>query len=145
MQRAGRWWFGTASVGLVCLLFVFAAEPAPAQVLYGSVVGSVKDSSGGAIPTASVTAVSEQTRLTRKVVSDAAGNYTISTLPAGTYDVSVTAQGFKTYVKTAVPIIINGVARVDATLEVGTVTQTVEVMAGAQLLQTDRADVHTDL
>ena len=137
-------------LGLCALLCTFvallwSARPVAAQVLYGSLVGSVKDASGASVPDASVTAVQEETRLSRKVVTDAAGNYTVSTLPAGTYDVSVSAQGFKTYDKTAVPVAINAVARVDATLEVGAITQTVEVKAETQLLQSDRADVHQDL
>lgn len=143
MQKVGKWSFGLAMAGLVCVLCF--AQSAGAQVLYGSVVGSVRDASGAAIPDASVTALQQETRLSRKVVSDAAGNYTISTLPAGTYTITVSAQGFKTFDKTAVPVVINGVARVDATLEVGAMTQTVEVRAQTQLLQSDRADVHQDL
>lgn len=120
-------------------------RPARAQVLYGTLVGSVTDPSGAAVPGATVTVTQQQTQLTRSVTTDQAGGYTVSTLPAGTYAVKITAKGFKTYTHTGVSLVINSVTRVDAALELGAVNQTVEVTATAATLQTDRADVHHDL
>ena len=116
-----------------------------AQVLYGTIVGNVKDPTGAVVPDATVTVIQTETGLTREVKTDSRGGYTASTLSAGTYTVRVAAKGFKTFEKTDVPVVINTVNRVDATLEVGAVSQTVQVNASAAVLQTDRADVHHDL
>ena len=116
-----------------------------AQVLFGSLVGSVTDSSGAAVPGATVTVTQAETQLTRAATTDSSGTYTLSTLVAGTYEVKISARGFKTFDKPGVKISINTVERVDATLEVGQITQTVEVTGAAPLLQADRPDVHHDL
>lgn len=130
--------------GMLTLLFP-AARPCTGQVLYGTLVGSVKDAQGAAVPGVTVAVTQEQTLLKRAVRTDQSGQYTISTLPAGTYDVRISATGFKAFTKVGVPVTINAVARVDGTLQVGSVSETVEVRAETQLLQTDRADVHSDL
>jgi hypothetical protein len=116
-----------------------------AQILYGSLVGSVKDPSGAAVPGAAVTVTQVQTQLTRSVTADQSGDYTISTLSGGTYTVKVSAPGFKTYSQTGVNVTINSITRVDASLALGAVSQSVEVTAAAAVLQTERADVHHDL
>ncbi|PYT80687.1 MAG: hypothetical protein DMG40_12060 [Acidobacteria bacterium] len=127
-------------------LVLFLTPPASeTQVLYGTLVGNVKDPSGGAVAGAKVIVTQEQTHLTRSVTTNQSGGYTIPTLSPGTYDVAISAQGFKTFAQIGVPVEINAVARVDATLSVGGVAQTVEVKAATQLLQTDRSDVHSDL
>lgn len=130
--------------GLVLLTFTVAA-PVGAQILYGSVVGTVKDAQGGAIPGATVSIVNQETNLTRDSVTNAEGAYTINSVPAGPYDVKVALTGFREAVRTRVPVTIGQIARVDVTLEVGALTETVTVASEAQLLQTDKADVHTEL
>lgn len=116
-----------------------------AQVLYGTLVGNVRDQSGAGVPGATVVATQTETGIIRQTRTDQTGGYTLSTLAGGTYTVSVSAKGFKTFVKSDVPLAINTVNRVDATLEVGAVHETVQVTAGVAVLQTDRADVHHDL
>lgn len=135
---------------VILAAFTFAlllAVPGPsnAQVLYGTLVGNVKDPTGAVVPGATVTVIQAQTGLTRQVQTDSRGGYTASTLSAGTYTVRISAKGFKTFVRADVPVVINTVNRVDATLEVGAVNQTVQVNASAAVLQTDRADVHHDI
>src|SRR5271169_6588435 len=132
---------------LVCvilgLLFVLGTAPRlDAQVLFGSVVGSVKDPTGAAVPGASVALTQQETQETRSAKTDAAGEYSLTTLTAGTYVIKISAQGFKTSSQTGVEVVINSVTRVDATLELGAVNQSVEVSASAAVLQTERADVH---
>lgn len=139
----GKSWL--AVLGLVLLFGLGTAPKVSAQTLYGSVVGSVKDPSGGAVPSATVTVTQVQQQLTRSVTTDQSGGYTISTLSAGTYTVKVTAQGFKSFSQTGVVVSINTITRVDAALELGAVNQSVEVSATAAVLQTERADVHHDL
>src|SRR5579863_9579437 len=134
-----------AGLSLVLLFALGTAPELKAQVLYGSLVGSVKDPSGAAVPGATVAVTQAETQLTRSVTSGQAGDFTISTLPAGTYAVKISASGFKTYTQTGVGVSINTITRVDASLELGAVSQSVEVSATAAVLQTDRADVHHDL
>ncbi|MGH9351137.1 MAG: carboxypeptidase regulatory-like domain-containing protein, partial [Terriglobia bacterium] len=146
LHRGFSAWIRHGLWAIVFLTMVLAiTRPGVAQVLYGSLVGNVKDPAGAAVPGAKVTAIQSQTQLTRSATTDQSGGYTISTLSAGTYLVKISAPGFKTFAKTGVPIIINSVARVDANLQLGAVTQTVQVSSGAQLLQTERADGHSDL
>jgi hypothetical protein len=116
-----------------------------AQTLYGSIVGNVSDPSGAAIPGATVTVTEKQTDFERQVTTDSAGGYSLPTIPAGTYSIKVSKSGFKTFERKDVPATVNTISRIDVTLEVGAVTQTVEVTATAPLLTTDRADVHHDL
>ncbi len=138
-----RWVFGI--LGACTAILLLFAESAGAQVLYGSLVGSVKDASGAAVAGAVVQAIQEQTQVTRHAVTDATGQYSLSNLSPGDYDLKVTAQGFKTSARQHVPIVLNSVSRFDATLEVGEISQTVEVTSAAPMLQTDRADVHHDI
>ncbi|MPY89383.1 MAG: hypothetical protein GEU99_15830 [Luteitalea sp.] len=116
-----------------------------AQVLYGSIVGTVKDSSDAAVPGATVTATATETNLVLTGVTNEAGNFTIANVLPGPYDVKVELQGFREFVRTGVPITANTISRVDATLEIGELAETITVASEAALLQTDRADVHTEL
>ena len=127
------------------MLAALFLRPACAQVLYGSMVGDVTDVSGATVPGAQVVATQEQTQLVRKAVTDPNGRYTLSTLTPGDYDIKITASGFKTFAKDHVPVTLNNITRVDASLQVGEVNQTVEVSGAAPPLQTDRADVRHDI
>ena len=82
------------------------AAPVTAQILYGSIVGVVKDAQGAVIPGATVTIVNRDTNLTRETVADAQGNYSIGNVLAGPYDVKVSLQGFRDYVRSDVPVVI---------------------------------------
>ena len=132
-------------VGLVVLAFVVAAVPAAAQILYGSVVGVVKDSTGAFIPGATVTIVNKETNLTREATTSGEGSYSLINLLPGPYDVKVTLSGFRDVARPNVPITIGQIARIDFTLEIGTVAETVMVIGESPILQTDKADVHTSL
>jgi hypothetical protein len=116
-----------------------------AQVLYGSVVGHVKDAQGAAIPAATVTVTSKETNLTRETVTNEAGEYTIPNVVPGPYDVKVSLTGFREANQTGVPVTAGQISRVDVKLEIGSLTETVTVASDAQLLQTDKADLHTEL
>ena len=133
----------------VILLAVFAlaltASSAGAQILYGSVTGNVKDAQGAAVPGATVTVVNKETNLTRDTVTTGDGTFTLNNVLPGPYDVKVSLTGFREGIRTNVPVTIGQISRVDVTLEVGALTETVTVASEAQLLQTDKADVHTEL
>ncbi|MEP6594025.1 MAG: carboxypeptidase regulatory-like domain-containing protein, partial [Acidobacteriota bacterium] len=122
------------------------AAPAASQVLYGSIIGTVNDATGAALPGAAVTIEQTETQLTRELVTDASGNYHFTAVPTGTYRISVKMNGFRTYSRTGVPITLNSVARVDAKLELGQVSETVIVSGSdSPVLQTDRAEVRAEL
>ena len=116
-----------------------------AQVLYGSIVGNVTDSTGAAVPGATVTIEQTETKLKRELVADAAGAYHFTAVPSGTYTITVTMDGFRSFDRRGVPVTLNSTARVDAKLEVGQLTETVSVSAESPLLQTDRAEVRSEL
>jgi hypothetical protein len=132
-------------ISIVVLAFAFVPAPASAQLLYGSLVGTVKDAQGARVPGATVTIVAKETNLTREGSTDAQGSYSFNNMLAGPYDVKVSLSGFREFVRSNVPVTVGEISRVDVTLEVGTLSETVTVESEAQLLQTDKADVHTEL
>jgi hypothetical protein len=118
---------------------------AHAQVLYGTLTGSVKDSAGAMVPSATVAIVQTETKNARVTTTNNEGSYLLSTVQTGTYDITITKQGFKQYVAKDVAVTLNTEVRVDAELEVGEASQTVSVVADEALLQTDRADLHEQI
>ena len=131
---------------LVLLMLVFCCtSPGRAQVLYGSLTGTVTDTSGAAIAGAKVEAVNVATGASGSVTADSSGVYRFGNLQEGTYKVTVSAPTFGTSVSENVPVIVNNVQRVDAQLKIASQTQIVVVTSEAEVLQTEKADVHTDL
>jgi hypothetical protein len=118
---------------------------AAGQVLYGGVTGTVTDPSGAGVPGATVTITHKETSLSREAVSNETGIYTFTNVQAGTYDLKVSLAGFREFLKTAVPVSVNQISRVDVKLDVGALAETITVASAAELLQTDKADVHTEL
>jgi outer membrane receptor protein involved in Fe transport len=145
---SGRGFWSGARVfvaSLSVLAIGLVAAPLHAQVLYGSIVGVVSDAQGSSIPAATVTVVNKGTNLSQETVTNANGEYTISNLQPGQYDVKVGLQGFREFIKTNVPVTAGQISRVEAKLEIGALTETVTVESAAQLLQTDKSDLHTEL
>jgi hypothetical protein len=119
--------------------------PADAQVLYGSIVGSVTDASQASVPGAAVIAIHQETNLARETTTHRDGGYRFANLLPGAYSLRVALVGFKEYVKRDVPVSANTVARVDVMLELGAVEETVTVESERALLQTDTGDLHAEL
>src|SRR6201987_610929 len=111
-----------------------------AQAVTGTVLGTVLDSSGGAIPNAKVTLTEVNTGASRDTQTNDSGNYTFPSVPEGNYSVSIEAPGFKKETKPNVRVDVNTNARVDSTLQPGAITEQVVVTAEPPPLQTDRAD-----
>jgi hypothetical protein len=135
---------------LFCALLVPAvliAHPAmaTAQVLYGSMVGNVADVSGAGVPGATVVITHRETGASHEAVTDATGAYRFSTLQPGTYTMTVKLTGFRTFSREQIPVTLNNVTRVDAGMQVGQLSETVTVSAETPLLQTDRAEVRSEL
>jgi hypothetical protein len=129
---------------LVAALLALAG-PAGAQVLYGTLVGNVADTSGAAVPGATVTLINMNTNLARETTTGTEGAYRFVNVVPGTYRIRVVLTGFKEYVREGVPISTNAVARVDISLEVGAVTESVTVQSEVSLLQTDSGSVQSEL
>ena len=137
----------------VCVFAVIAlaisatwlAPPAAGQALYGSIIGNVKDAQGGTLPGVVLTAVNTGTGLKVEATSDETGAYAFRNLLPGTYDVTASLTGFREHQEKGIPVSAGNPARVDVTLEIGAMTETVEVVSNTTLLQTDKADISTEL
>ncbi len=127
-------------LGLVLLAGLFSARSASAQTA-ATIVGDIKDSSGAAAPNVAVTVVNEGTRIERKVQTNEAGRYRVSPLNPGTYTIQVEAPGFKKQVRSGVVLEVAAVLEVDFTLDVGELTETVEVTGVTPVLQTEETTV----
>jgi hypothetical protein len=119
--------------------------PAFGQLLQGTLDGYVTDPNQAAIVGATVTVTNQATNFSRESVTNSQGGFTFVTLEPGTYTLVVKATGFESYTKTGIVVNANEVTRSDLTLSVGQVSQNVTVSAQASVLQTDRADVRSDL
>lgn len=135
----------SARFAFVLLVFTFHPLAAWGQVLYGSLVGNVKDVSDSAIVDAEITAKETATGFVRQVKSNEAGQFTLPTLPSGRYEITVTRTGFKLYSAKDITISANASTRLDATLQVGSVTEVLNVEAAPPALQTDRAEVRAEI
>ena len=129
-------------LGFALLGFV---ERTDAQVLFGTVSGTVTDQSGAGVPKAHITLVNKSTNVQKEADVDESGHYTITDVPPGTYDLKVTASGFKPLTQTNLTVAANTVMNGDAKLQVGGVSEQVTVEASIVTLQTEKTDVHTEL
>ena len=147
MFRGARSWTASLPCLFLTILIVTLAVPRQGftQVLYGSILGDIKDSSGALVPGATVVVTNKSTGLSRELVSDQSGRFTFGDLPAGVYIFKVTQQGFKAFEQTSVTVTINNITRVDVVLEIGSMGDTVTVKAEPPMLQTETAEVHQSL
>jgi hypothetical protein len=145
MDVSARQILCTGSLILCLFLVLMLPQIAAAQVLYGSIVGNVKDVSDAVVAGATVVATDVETGQARRETTNDGGLYSFSTVQAGTYTIKVSKAGFATFTQSNVPVAINSVARVDVTLTVGGVSESVTVSAGAEALQVDRAEVRAEI
>jgi len=145
MKKSAGGCFGVfalrASLLLVCLAML--GLPLRAQTFYGSVIGTVSDSSGGVVPEATVTLTNLGTSEHRTAPTDGNGNYQFLNLVPGRYAVDIEKTGFKHFKRDPVVVEVQTAVRIDAVLQVGDVTQVVEVSAQTPLLQTESASLGT--
>jgi len=126
-----------------CVCFLIQT-PANAQSVYGSIFGTVTDSSGAAIPNATIAVKDESKGTLVTATSNASGDYSVPHLIPDVYDLKVTAKGFRIFETKAISVQADTAPRIDPTLQVGAENTTVEVSADSQPeLKTDRADVST--
>ena len=115
---------------------MLVATSALAQAPSGTILGSVKDAQGAVVPGATVTATNLGTQYSRSMVTDDAGEYALRLLPIGNYMLVVSIPGFKNFTQTGIVLEVGRNARVDATIELGAVSETVIVVGDSPLVET---------
>lgn len=129
------------AAAIFCLSLIALLGPkALGQAVYGNIVGTVVDQSGAAVAGAKVIITDTQRQVTVTTTTNSDGNFTQRALIAGAYQVRVEAVGFKAAVQTVI-VSVDQEARADLKLEIGEVSQVVEITSEAPLLKTERADV----
>ncbi|MFB3826000.1 MAG: TonB-dependent receptor domain-containing protein [Bryobacteraceae bacterium] len=128
-----------AVLAVVCIALLLFQGAAPAQTTTGTIFGTVADSTGAVIPQVEVTATNVATNFAKTATTDASGRYQIQYLPLGAYRVEVTAAGFKKFSQSGIVLEVDRNARVDPKLEVGAISDTVEVRTDAPLVETTNA------
>ena len=136
----------------ICAIFALACAcaslvlltPVRAQSVYGSVFGTVSDSTGAAVPGATVTVTDETKGTVVTVTSNGSGDYSVPHLIPDVYDLKVEAKGFKAFETKGIQVEADTAPRIDPTMQVGGSTETVTVNADQEPeLKTDKADVAT--
>ena len=115
--------------------------PVRGQTVYGSITGTVLDATGAAIPGASVTLTNLETSEKRTMDAEASGSYTFVNLVPGQYRIEAEKSGFKHFTREPIVVEVGSALRVDLPMEVGSVTQTLEVKAASPLLQAQSSDL----
>ncbi len=123
----------------VLIVLIALAVPGWSQSDLSTITGTVKDPTGASVPGAKVSVRNEGTGISRDTTTNEAGVYTVSNIPAGAYSVTVEGQGFKKYTKSGNLLDANVPLGVDVILEVGQISDSVNVTAEASRLQTESA------
>ena len=134
-----------ATVAAGLLVFACLSAHLPAQTLYGTLVGNISDPSGLPVKGATVKVEHSGTRLARETKTNERGGFVFSDLPSGSYTLTVRADAFARFTTTDLQISANAVTRADAQLQLANVVEQVTVAASAVTLQTDRAEVRSEI
>src|SRR5690242_19378512 len=129
------------STAYLLLLVLAAAAAVSAQTTSAEITGKITDSTGAAVPRASIVASNLDTGTRRETESNEAGVYAVPSLPPGRYKVVVQKQGFKPMSRSEITLVVDQVARVDFGLELGSLSETVEVKAEAPLLDQETSSL----
>src|SRR6201982_1104495 len=126
---------------IFCLVLAMSAPNSSAQAVFGSVIGTVTDGQGNAVAGAKVTVTSTTKSTVFETTTNDSGHFSVPHLSPDSYKVHIEATGFKAYDVASVAVSADSSVNVDAALQVGEVTQTIEVTGEIPQLKTDRADV----
>ncbi len=122
----------------VGLYLILACAISWGQATTATIFGTLRDATGALVPGVSVVAINSETNFSRRAVSDETGYYMIQFLPVGTYRLEVEAAGFKRFVQHGIVLDVDRNARVDPVLEVGAVTESIQVTSDAPLVDTTK-------
>jgi len=128
------------ALGRILALVALGAASLAAQVM-AVVSGTVVDQSGAVVPAATVTATNTETGAVRETLADSGGRYEITALPVGPYEIHARKTGFQEAVRTGVQLVVNQIATVDLTLNVGQASQQITVNEDAPLVGVSTTDV----
>src|SRR5712664_698990 len=129
---------------VLCLTLGFGASTSLGQAVYGGIIGTVTDPQGNSVAGAKITVTAITKNTSDETTTNESGNFSVIHLIPDTYRVKIEAAGFKAYNVASVLVQVDNTVRVDGQLQVGEVTQTVEVTGEVPQLKTDRADVSLD-
>src|SRR5712664_313588 len=132
------------SILVVLTVGICGASQAYAQVAGATLTGTVKDSSGAVIPNAQVAITDVATGVTRTVSPGSSGLYTAPNLLPGTYEIHVTAPGFSTQVQKGITLTVGAQQVLDFTMQVGQVSQTVEVTTEAPTVELTSSSISAE-
>jgi|GEM_PF-407005 len=124
---------------------ILAVVPALGQANLATVTGLVGDASGAAIPGARVAVRNVETNVDRTILTDEAGNYTLTNLPPGSYELTAEAQGFRRAVQRGIVLQVGQALRLDMKLEIGAVTESVTVDAHVVAINTESGTIKGDV
>lgn len=130
--------------GIACcalLLFMSAPPPGMAQTTYGSILGTARDSSGAVMPGIQVRAINQATGVTASQVTNDLGAYSFTTLFPGTYTLRAEMSGFRPVDVSGIQLEVNQTVRYDLNMQVGQVSEKVQVEATLATLATDTSDI----
>src|SRR5688572_3232292 len=127
-----RW--NVAGIAIVCA--VLGLRSASGQITTGTISGTVRDATGAVLPGASVVVINEETGGSRTVQTDASGYYVAPSLNPGRYQLTASLEGFQKLVRSGIELTVGRQAVVNLDLQVGQVSQSVEVTAEAPLVDT---------
>jgi hypothetical protein len=131
----------TQVVLVLSMAWGFAPRPSAAQTIRGTLTGTVTDSTGGVMPGATVTVTNNDTGISTSTQTDRQGSYTFSLLPPGTYQTVVELSGFKKYIREGIVIQIAQATRLDVPLQIGVVTEEIQVTGEAPLVRSTTAEL----
>jgi hypothetical protein len=129
----------------ILLGYVLLCASVRAQSDRGTLTGTVSDTSGAVVPRAAIVAKESSSGVEYRANTTGTGNFTIASLPAGSYDLTVTASGFKGYLQKGITIQVAQTAGVDVVLQMGSLNESVTVTADAPLLRTENGEQSTTL
>ena len=126
---------------LLAVLLALSTTPTFSQAFYGSIVGTITDPTGGAAASAAVALTNISTGERRQALAGTSGEYQFLNLVPGIYRVEVEQRGFKSASRDNIEVTVSGTVRADVSMQLGEITQTVEVQATAPLLRTEDANL----
>jgi hypothetical protein len=136
-RKPSRWLLTLSAIILLSSVALIA--PSAAQENRATIVGTVTDPQGNALPNATIKATNTETNTTTATTSNESGLYTLPFLPVGKYQITISANGLKTLVRDGVELRVGDRIRLDFSMEVGAVTETVNVTSQVPLLETATA------
>ena len=125
---------------LVAILAILVVSAAYAQTDRGTITGTVADPTGAVVPEANVQVTNTETGAQYQTLTTATGNYTLASLVAGNYNLTVAVNGFKKFIQEGIQVAVAQTARVDLVLQVGSASDAVTITADAPLIKTENAE-----